>query len=336
MKIAIELHGSTSHGPWSPTRGEGRWAQNVAAVLATMGHDVYLFGTSGEWGTCPRIQNLIVCHYDDVIGLADVDVLFDAAMWVGKPLLVKSRVVLRGYFSFGQEYFTEPWPENHWFLCPYPWVMAAADVPANPVRDRTALLPYVLPPRDWWPRRENDWSPKSSAKRGAALLPTRESFCTPIVAAYADALLDHLRRAAVDVAVLHRHKYAEAGRLEAIDGFDVYESLPCGQLLDLLSETKLVCNLPVWGGVAMEAPLHGACPLAWSDQPVFAEVTAGIDPSLVLPADRSDVPAMISAITRLWADDDLRDRLMAAYREALRFATVDAFKDQWRALEKRL
>ena len=84
MKIAVQIHGSTNHGCWSPTRGEGRWAQNAIAILGAAGHDVLAYGCldgrNDGWGTCPRIPNVELVDWSKLAGTKrKVDILFDAA-----------------------------------------------------------------------------------------------------------------------------------------------------------------------------------------------------------------------------------------------------------------
>lgn len=138
LRILVKAPGGWTAGLDSYTRGEGRWALNVARSLALMGHDVYVWS-----GGDPDRRN----HYgvtllsgQQATELNDVDVYIDGGMYEGEIVPTTSRLEITAFWSL-EPRLLKPLPENRVIVYPYAESKPKFDIPENTNREATFFLP---------------------------------------------------------------------------------------------------------------------------------------------------------------------------------------------------
>jgi hypothetical protein len=146
--IHISCPGGWSHGLDSPERGEGRWSQNLARVLGSLGHDVYA-SSAGEptWGKGIVASGVTLVSESRVCcnGML-FDISIDAAWWDGKAPVVKSKKYVRLHFSPESRVVHKELPENHYLAFPYKDGEKNFLDDANVNKSRTFFLPSSFGP----------------------------------------------------------------------------------------------------------------------------------------------------------------------------------------------
>jgi hypothetical protein len=142
MKILIMCPGTFTFGLDSPERGEGRWSQNYAKMLAQAGHDVYA-GSAGMGDT-------VALHYGVKLieqGLAHrhgpFDLYVDSAWWDGRKPAAEARKYVALKWS-PEDYLYNPFPSD--FYLAYPYVSHHYNFSRTnfPNRDKTFALPTMF------------------------------------------------------------------------------------------------------------------------------------------------------------------------------------------------
>ena len=120
MKILIMCPGSWTHRLNSPERGDGRWAQNYAQMLALAGHDV--FAASGRGNLQPGQT-----HYgaklvnQDTCGMyGPFDLYIDAAWWDKKQPKAQAKKYIALKWSLENYLRNDPFPDDFHLAYPYP------------------------------------------------------------------------------------------------------------------------------------------------------------------------------------------------------------------------
>ena len=134
--------GSFSHKLNSPERGEGRWAQNYARMLAQAGHEVY--AASGGLGRQTDEHfgvKLIDQTNTSVCG--PYDLYIDAAWWTGKKPASKARKYIALKWA-PENYLYDPFEED--FYIAYPYSSHHFNFSRNnfPNRDKAFALPTMF------------------------------------------------------------------------------------------------------------------------------------------------------------------------------------------------
>ncbi|MCK5017785.1 MAG: hypothetical protein KAS32_12040, partial [Candidatus Peribacteraceae bacterium] len=98
LKIFICCPGSWSAGLNSPERGEGRWAQNWAALLGKAGHEITACsaGTASNRHPTPNIT--LVGEHEAILD-GPYDIYIDPTWWDKKVPKVESKFYFRCYWS---------------------------------------------------------------------------------------------------------------------------------------------------------------------------------------------------------------------------------------------
>lgn len=350
MLVVTELHGSVRHGVWSAERGESRWAQNLAALLAASGHQVIGFGPlEGDgWGVCPRIPNLKLATYGEVRGLP-CDVFFDAACWLGKPIVPNAKSVLLGYFSFGGGGpIHAKWPSNWHLAAPWEDTFKQMDMPENPQRNNMALLPYPLLTSSFWASYVPNAFP---AVVNRVLWASKDPFGNgvrnnPLIVAWSNACLEVMEEllqgrnylptfvgvqsldASYSTAAAEHHARARAEQIGPAFGF-----MPYGHMLRLMRESIITMNVPLFGSWYLEAALDGCCPLAWEGLPFLADAVRDLD--LAIPIQPFNKERLRDVVSRLLSDNALRVEALSRYREVLEPYSAKSVLERWAQIERR-
>lgn len=120
MKILVQCPGSFSAGLDSPERGEGRWAQNFARMLAMAGHDVY--AGSGWWhlGVQKEHYGVKLLDQSKVNEHEPYDIYIDSAWWQDKVPGAKANKYIILKWSLENYTRNIPLLDNYYLAYPYP------------------------------------------------------------------------------------------------------------------------------------------------------------------------------------------------------------------------
>lgn len=275
MRIHIHCPGDMSNGLDSPTRGEGRWAQNMARVLAKDGNDIIITGGgSVTWGETTPIPGIkLVSEHTPKIELDKLgpfDVNIDPVWWKNKPEMVSAKKHLVLKWSIEDYTRTIKFPDNY-ALC-YPLnVRSSCFFEDNCVnRENTFFLPLPLgdnPHKPNFNKKGLLWTCKDIEReeyiRKNAELVSQEVLY-PLLSEHPDLYVVWLMstqlkrmgidvRARPDVDVLLKHL------------------VPYYRIRELLSECKLVMavNLP---GSVLDAAFLGVPTLEWAKGGFFNHI----------------------------------------------------------------
>ena len=350
MTIAIELHGSITHGVWSPERGESRYAQNYAALLAANGYDVIGFGAKNGnndgWRLGPRIPGLRYMDWSEIRG-QNVDVLLDSAWWQGKQPIVNAKKVVRAYFG---EHNCTDWANNHVLVAPH------RDSPYAVTRREggSPLLPEPHAPSSWW-------SQFSGAERLREPVPTFADRRTIIWSSrYAfgegDKSPDEMRYRWADIllkkcedldakgyqivffgADYFRRGFSKPGdyydvenRVARLHNKIVLSPMPYGDALDHIRRSRLLLSCPIYGPSMFDAAFEGVAPLLWTGMNFPTFEAAAQEHGLLLDADKYNAVHLSDVVDRLVEDAFLNRR--AAASAALPEHLPEACLQAWRSV----
>jgi hypothetical protein len=118
MKILVLCPGSWTHGLNSPERGEGRWAQNYAKLLAQYGHEVY--AASGNNSKIDSEHNVKLISESQARSYEPYDVYIDSCWWDRKVAIAKSKIYVRLHWSLEERVGKIKLPANEYLAYPYP------------------------------------------------------------------------------------------------------------------------------------------------------------------------------------------------------------------------
>lgn len=144
MKILCMCPGTWTAGLNSPERGEGRWAQNYARMLAQAGHEVFAasgkidFQMDEQYGVKLINQSRVPKEYEPY------DLYIDAAWWDGKKVAAKAKKYVSLKWSPEDYLRNDSWEED--FYVAYPYTSHHYNFSQNnwPSRDRTFALPTMF------------------------------------------------------------------------------------------------------------------------------------------------------------------------------------------------
>lgn len=323
MKIHIHCPGPMTDGLDSPTRGEGRWAQNLARVLANAGHQV--FATGGgipSWGNTVPVDNVWLVSESvpkrALDGHGPFDLSIDPCWWKDKPPMVTAKRYLVLKWSLEDYTRVVPLPKNQ-FLC-YPLNIHTPQFFKDDCvnKGRTFFLPLPFGSEMCEPNFNKKgllWTCKDidrvqSMRENAFMV--AEKVLYPLLDKEEDLyvvwlMLDMLRRFGFDAKV--RDKDIAVNNL-----------VPYCELRKLLSECKLVVAINIPGSVH-DAAVLGVPTLEWEDGGFFNSVGRKYDVLL----ERGAGPERISEVVgRYLYDREFYTNYVRDIQHELRFNTDGA------------
>jgi len=142
MKILVNCCGYFSDGLDTPTRGEGRWTQNIARFLSEVGHDVYACtgGTVVHGTGRPSPAKLV--ELPEAVRNGPYDMYFDCCWTAGKKPMAPAKKYFHVTWWPEARFFSEGLPENHYvcyFLNTVRHLFTDRNINVNV--DRTFFLP---------------------------------------------------------------------------------------------------------------------------------------------------------------------------------------------------
>lgn len=144
FKILVMCPGSFCHdnqitGLDSPERGESRWAQNYALMLAGAGHDVWA-ASMGIVG--PRIDRGVKLISELQVGdFGPYDIYIDSSWWRNKEPKSPAKRYIILKWSLEDYLIEDPLPAEFSIGYPYPCHKHHFDASRNPYKDKTFALP---------------------------------------------------------------------------------------------------------------------------------------------------------------------------------------------------
>ncbi len=252
MKILIMCPGQFSHGLNSPERGEGRWAQNYARMLAQAGHDVY--AASGGFGrhTCTEYGvKLIGQEPTHVKKQGEFDLYFDAAWWEGRvPAGTAKKYVALKWSP--ENYMYKPFVDDFYLAYPYSVHHFNFSRTDFPNRDKTFALPTMFGNdfcRPNWKADKIFLPGKIGSDRGEAQ--------------YHDVLVDFLSKHPVEGTSMDQFRQQFGDKIDFNkEGSRWVNSMPYNEVLEAMSRCRI--SLPVLNpGAIIEAVFMGVPSIFW-------------------------------------------------------------------------
>jgi hypothetical protein len=323
LKICIDIPGNTSNGLWSAERGESRWAQNWASLLASQGHEITCVCTPGLWGECPPIPNVTLVTRPDTNKMYDV--FMHACWWEGRDIFgVKSRVYVHHHYGFSDWLKKESFiGRNH--VISYPYLQTGYNFIGdhNPWTSKTFALPIPLASKFG----ESHFDKKNITFSAKDVFLDR----------YFPSHTDWFRCGKIVIETMKKlnaefgykchflmweqlgsgNKYVEVYGvdkiIESIPDRMQYPSMPSRRVLDLLDVTKMSFPIISCGGSQIESAMMGILPLTWEGSP-FDIPARKYDWILT---DKSTEEQIVANIYRSITDRKFNDELLALYQKEL-------------------
>jgi len=268
MRIHIHCPGVLGDGLDSPSRGEGRWSQNLARLLAGAGHYIVATGTGTPgWGAQAQVDNVILLPETTTRKKLEshgpFDLSLDSAWWKDKPPMVTAKKYLVLKWSLEGYTREEPLPENM-FLC-YPLNIGSEQFFKDDCvnRDRTFFLPLPLGPMMCEPNFDKKgllWTCKdidrSQLYRENAVMVAKEVLY-PLLDKEEDLCVIWLMSAALKKVGFDTR--VRAGKDVAVDNLVLYH-----EIKRILRESKLVVSINIPGSF-LDAAVLGVPTLEWEE-----------------------------------------------------------------------
>lgn len=251
MKILIMCPGSFTHGLNSPERGESRWAQNYARMLAMADHEV--FAASGHIGQLLREENVLLCNETIAHQYGPFDLFIDPAWWNGKEIRAEAKHYI--ILKWSLEPYTREFnfPDNHWLAYPYPSHMWEFYIPDARGRDRTFALPTMFGTEFPIP----NWDKKKIFLPGKI---DKARDYRP----YLPAIVDFLNQYPVEGCSQSFFQAEFGDQLKLHGDSCLYELKPYNEVIDSMSRCKL--SLPILNpGCIIEAAFMGTPSIFWEE-----------------------------------------------------------------------
>lgn len=306
-RILINCPGGWSHGLDSPERGEGRWSQNLAKVLARSGR-YEVFATSGgnpTWGRGEVVSGAMLMSEAEANKL-HFDIYIDASWYQGKPAIGTARVSFHAYWTPEDWMFRVPLPPNHYILYVYrqmaPSYLTAYNI--NP----TFYLPAAFGP--------TMSQPDPSARRILSFSRGRDAHTNSSTFEALYSAIQNLRQSQkIPFAWLHHDSYARhahADDMPIVSQPGQPWGIPYSEQLTLIRGAGLNATFGGGGSIA-DCAVHGVPSLLREDAFNFVKPAAEAD-GLLLPMDCAPVQ-IEDAIRRLYGDMDLYRRYVTGLQD---------------------
>lgn len=144
LHVLINCPGGWSHGLDSPERGEGRWAQNLARLLAIR-EECEVFACSGgdpTWGRGRRAPVTLMA--ESAAAREQYDIYIDSSWWDGKAPVATARANLHVHWGVESYMIDKPLPSGHFLAYVYRQSAPEYITSRNVNLDRTLYLPATF------------------------------------------------------------------------------------------------------------------------------------------------------------------------------------------------
>ncbi len=250
MKILVRCPGTFTHGLNSPERGEGRWSQNYARMLAQAGHDVYA-ASAGMGHTTALQYGVKLIDQELTAQYGPYDLYFEAAWWEGRVPSAQAKKYVALKWS-PENYLYGPFADD--FYLAYPYSVHHFNFSRNnfPNRDKTFALPTMF---------GNDFC-KPNWDKEAVFLPGKIDTNRPYKQ-YTDAIASFLSQHPVEGTSRSFFEGEFAGKLDFNKpGSRWVERMPYDQVLEAMGRSRI--SLPILNpGAIIEAAFQGVPSIFW-------------------------------------------------------------------------
>lgn len=248
MKIVVLCPGSFTNGLNSPERGEGRWSQNFARMLARAGHEVYAASMGNPEPRRHYDVNLI--HETNVNDYGPFDIYIDSAWWDDKPVKAIASKYISLKWSVESYMRDKDLPDNFYYAYPYPshhWEFANF---RN--TNKSFALPTMFGEKFEEPKWNND----------AIFLPGKIDLNRDYKK-YIPAIGEFLNKYRINGGSRQFFEQEFGNRIDfGRPGSNWYNNIPYDQVLDYMRQSKL--SLPILNpGCMIEATFIGLPSIFW-------------------------------------------------------------------------
>lgn len=274
MKICIDIPGNTTHGLWSPERGESRWAQNWAALLASQGHEVTCIALPGEWGSCPPVPNVSLVQHAYMVREKVFDLYMNACWWLKRDIGgIRARAYVHTHFGFESHLADEGHVrKNHIIAYPFKYSEKNFMCDENPFKYKTFCLP--VPVAKEFGKSHFDKTQLTFSQKDVFLDRQSEGWFK-----CGQAVFEAMKIAQDKYGYLCNFFCGEqlmAGKskslseyginnlLDSINPKKIYFTMPYNDSQRVLSESKMALPVICAGGSTLDSAIMGVLPLAWA------------------------------------------------------------------------
>lgn len=251
MKIMVMCPGSFTSGLDSAERGESRWSQNYAKMLAMAGHDVY----AGSMGLPePKVHyGVKLVHETKCKQYEPFDLYIDSSWWKEKVPYARSKKYLCLKWSL-EDYTREfEFPDNFYLGYPYPSHMQEFYISEAKGSRKTFALPTMFGtafPKPNWDKKNIFLPGKIDPNRNHKK--------------YIPAIAEFMNKHPVTGCSASFFQEDFKGLLKPQPGSNMYELAPFDQVMKHMGDSKL--SLPILNpGCIIEAAFAGTPSIFWEN-----------------------------------------------------------------------
>jgi len=303
MRILVNCPGGWKCGLDSPERGEGRWAQNYAEMLARAGHEVH--ATSGGSPSMEEHKGVHLHSEVEAGRIGRFDLYFDSAAWEGKHPVAEATFYVSVHWSL-EARIRKELPHNQIIAFPYPSWNHAFIYGMNRNMERTFALPTMFGDCFEEPKFHNE----------KILLTTRDAMeLEHVVRSYTHVLkaIEGLPINSVMSGSILEHPGIQAWRNDSRCTF--VDIVPYDEIKRLVRECKLC--IPVMGpSNLMDAAFAGVPSVMWERGGFFVEVARRN--GLLIEMEDSESPERIGYVIKtLLTDQEVYNNYLADIQSLL-------------------
>jgi hypothetical protein len=304
LKICIDLPGNISNGLWSSERGESRWAQNWANLLAINGHDVCCIAHPGEWGSCPPVSGVTLVSANRV---CECDIYMNACWWLGREINdVKAKCYVHLHFGYESHLADSSHIKSNHVIA-YPFLRDGRNflTDRNPFTSKTFCLPVPMA-KSFGGSHFNNSEPWWFNCGKSAITAMKEEqdksgvscnfFCN-----------EQLRPGSFK----SLKEYGISNLLDTIKNKTMYGQMTYDKAKEVLDRSKMTIPIIDVGGSTLDSVILGVLPLAW-DGSLFEDPAKKSGWILSHRASESEIRNNISLAM---SNNDMYDSLLSSFQK---------------------
>ena len=259
MKILILCPGSWSHGLNSPERGEGRWSQNYARMLAKAGHDVY----AASMNIAPDEDGVKLINEVECSKYEPYDLYIDSSWWKDKVPKAKATKYIALKWSL-EDYTREPITDSNFYLA-YPYPSHRWEFSGTANDQKTFPLPTMF--GEDFP--EPNWPADKIFLPGKIDINRRPE-------EYIDEVAAFLNKHPIEGCTASFFQKEFKGLLIEKEGDCLYESKPYNEVLESMKNSRI--SVPILNpGCIIEAAFQGVPSIFWGHSGFYNPLASSLD-----------------------------------------------------------
>jgi hypothetical protein len=287
MRVLVMCPGSFTHGLNSPERGEGRWAQQYARMLAKAGHEVY--AASGGLGD--KVLDQDGCKLIDQKHPArhgSFDLYIDSSWWKDKVPMAEAKKYVCLKWAPEDYLRSDPLPDN--LYVGYPYVTHRYNF--SGIKFLNENRAFALPAMFCDEFRKPNWQAQS------IFIPGKIDTNRPYKQ-YIEAISSFLNKHPVEGRSRKFFEQEFGSKINfAREGSEWTESTPYNQVVSSLEKSRI--SLPILNpGCVIEAACYGVPSVMWDHGGFFNTLSQQLN--LNIPHDAS--PERFTEVAELLMND---------------------------------